>query len=55
MEIQIIQYGKKWGFELVSGNHHVVMQSACCYTHKRNAVAAARSIAGSKLTVVVKE
>ena len=54
MEIQISQYGKKWGFELVSGNRHVVMQSATYYTQKRNAVAAARAIAGSKLKVVLK-
>jgi hypothetical protein len=53
MEIQISQYGKKWGFEIVSRNRHVVMQSTTCYTHKRNAVAAARTIAGSKLKVVV--
>lgn len=54
MEIRIEQYGKKWGFELVSGNQQVLMQSANCYTHKRNAVAAARTIAGSKLQVVAK-
>ena len=54
MEIQMQQYGKKWGFELVSGNGHVLMESSTCYAHKRGAVEAANKVAGSKLKVVAK-
>lgn len=53
MEIRIEQYGKKWGFELVSGNGQVLMESSTCYAHKRGAVEAANRVAGSKLKVVV--
>lgn len=54
MEIQIHQYGKKWGFEVLSGTH-TVMQSTACYAHKRSAIKAARRVAKSKLKVVVPE
>ena len=54
MHIKIHQYGKKYGFELVSGTHSI-MQSTATYTRKRVAVAKAKQIAGGKIKVVAEE
>ncbi|WP_020471502.1 hypothetical protein [Zavarzinella formosa] len=52
MEIKIYQYGKKFGFELVSGTNSI-MQSTSMYTRRRAAMARAMKIAKGKLKVVV--
>jgi hypothetical protein len=55
MQIQLFKYSQKWGYEIVSPNNHVLMTSTTCYRQKKNALAAARKIAGRKMKLVVKE
>ena len=53
MKIQVYKSGKKWAFEVVAGNKAAIAVSTRLYASERNAVSAARLIAGSKLKVVV--
>jgi hypothetical protein len=55
MEIQVYQFDAAWHFSIRTKNNSVIAESARCYANSRNAVAAAKLIAGSKLKVVIKE
>lgn len=56
LELRVRQYGnKKFGYELVAPNRLTVMSSDTIFTRQRSAVAAAKKIAGSAITVVVAE
>ena len=52
MEVRIFKVSKKWAFEIVARNQAVLASSRQLYASERNAVSAAKLIAGSKLKVV---
>jgi uncharacterized protein YegP (UPF0339 family) len=52
MEIEVYELSGAWHFSIRTKNHAVIAESARCYASRRNAVDAAKLIAGSKLKVV---
>jgi uncharacterized protein YegP (UPF0339 family) len=55
MELRVEKFGSKWTVELVAANGTEILTSCRMYANRRNAVAAAKLIAGSKFKVVVEE
>jgi uncharacterized protein YegP (UPF0339 family) len=54
MEIHVYPDYNRFNFEIRSKNGKVIAMSTQTYANRRNAVSAAKLIAGSKLKVVVK-
>lgn len=55
MEIHVNQFQAGWDFEIRTKNKKVIARSTQSYASRRNALAAAKLIAGSKLKVIVEE
>ncbi len=54
MEIHVYKVSTKWTFDIVAKNKATIASGMQLYASRRNAVSAAKLIAGSKLKVVVK-
>jgi uncharacterized protein YegP (UPF0339 family) len=52
MEVQVYSVGQKWAFKIVTKNSVTIASSMQLYASRRNAVSAAKLVAGKQKVVV---